>query len=359
MSDFLDRIILDNSIGDYLTVSLIILGIYLLKKYFSRPIAASIIYVLRRMGREVDRQAFIKLILAPLEYFIIVLTAIIALSYLKFPEILQYDFYKTNTKTIVDRIAIALLIISFFWLLLRMIDYLATVMSKNNAGENMQSESQIILFFKDFLKAIVTIAGILTVIRFAFHYQIMDLLTGLGIVGVALALSARESLENIIASFIIFFDKPFVIGDVLKVHQITGTVEKIGFRSTRLRTTDKTSVSVPNKQMVDSIVDNLSLRTQRRADLKLELDTTTTAAQIQQLLDGMREILQHPKIEQRNLFLNDIVQQGYLVQTDYYTAPVPVEEFNTLKQEVNLRVIQLMEDLGIEMASLQQKQSPK
>ncbi len=355
MNEFLNRIVLDNSIGDYLTVSLIILGMYLLKKYFSRPIAAAIIYLLHKIGRRVDRQAFIKLILAPLEYFIIVLTAVIALSSLHFPEVLQYNFYKTNTKTIVDRIATALLIVSFFWLMLRMIDYLAFVIVKNNGNGEMQGEHQLIVFFKDFLKAIVSIAGILTVIKFAFHYQIMDLLTGLGIVGVALALSARESLENLIASFIIFFDKPFVIGDVLKVQNVTGTVERISFRSTRLRTTDKTYVSVPNKQMVDSIVDNLSLRTQRRADLKLELDTATTAAQIQQLLQGMQEILQHPKIENRNIFFNDIVQQGYLVQTDYYTSPLPMDEFNAIKQEVNLKMIRLMESLGIQMSKLLQQ----
>ncbi len=80
----------------------------------------------------------------------------------------------------------------------------------------------------------------------------MDLLTGLGIVGVALALSARESLENLIASFIIFFDKPFVIGDVLKVQNVTGTVERIGFRSTRLRTTEKTYVRRRTPQYADA-----------------------------------------------------------------------------------------------------------
>ena len=352
MNEFLNRIVLDNSIGDYFTVGLVILGMYLLKKYFSRPIAAAIIYLLQQIGRQVDRQAFIKLILAPLEYFIIVLTAVIALSSLHFPVILKYNFYKTDTKTVTDRIATALLIVSFFWLLLRMIDYLALVIAKNNGAGEMLGEHQLIVFFKDFLKAIVSIAGILTVIKFAFHYQIMDLLTGLGIVGVALALSARESLENLIASFIIYFDKPFVIGDTLKVQNVTGTVERIGFRSTRLRKTEKTYVSVPNKQMVDSIVDNLSLRTQRRADLKLELDTATSAEQIQQLLNGMQEILQHPKIENRNIFFNDIVQQGYLVQTDYYSAPIPVEEFNALKQEVNLKMIRLMESLGIEMSKL-------
>lgn len=354
MNGFFDRIVLSNSIGEYVTVSLVILGMYLLKKYFSRPIAAAIIFLLQKMGRKVDRQAFIRLILAPLESFIIVLAAIIALSSLRFPELLQYDFYKTNTKTIVDRIATALLIVSFFWLLIRMIDYLALVIAQKSGGEETQGEHQLIVFFKDFLKAIVSIAGILTVIKFAFQYQIMDLLTGLGIVGVALALSARESLENLIASFIILFDKPFVVGDTLKVHNITGTVEKIGFRSTRLRTTEKTYVSVPNKQMVDSIVDNLSLRTQRRADLKLELDTATSAEQIQQLLKGMQEILGHPKIENRNIHLSDIAHQGYLVQTDYYSAPIPIEEFNALKQEINLQVIQLMETLSIEMSKIVQ-----
>ncbi len=77
-------------------------------------------------------------------------------------------------------------------------------------------------------------------------------------------MATRESLENLIASFIIFFDKPFMVGDLVKVQSITGTVEKIGLRSTRIRTDQKTYVTMPNKQMVDSIMDNLSLRAPRR-----------------------------------------------------------------------------------------------
>ncbi|HEX5026372.1 MAG TPA: mechanosensitive ion channel domain-containing protein [Agriterribacter sp.] len=358
MHDFFDRIILNNSVGDYLTAALVILGMYMLKKYLSRPMAAIIIYFLRRSGSRVDRLAFIDLILAPLEQFIMILTAVTVLSPLNFPGSLNYNFYKTDIKTIVDRLAITLLIISFFWLLLRMIDYLALVIARNNQDEGENGEHQLVIFFKDFLKGMISIAGLLTVIKFAFHYQIMDLLTGLGIVGVALALSARESLENLIASFIIFFDKPFAVGDTLKVQNITGTVERIGLRSTRLRTTEKTYVSVPNKQMVDSIVDNLTLRTQRRADLKLEINTAATAEQLQRLLDGMKEILGHPKIENRNLLLSDIAPQGYIVQTDYYTAPIPMDDFNSLKQEVNIKVIQLMEELGIEITGLAQKTQP-
>ena len=350
MDNFLDRIILDNTVQDYLIVALIILGIYILKKFFSKPLVATIIWLLTLAGRKIDKRAFNELILMPLEQFLIVVTAFIALSSLNFPGVLLIDFYKTNTQVIFERIGLSLVIIYFFRLLIKMIDYFAYVISKNAGEETGQEENQLVLFFKDFLKAAVFIAGFFTVIKFAFRYQISELLTGLGIIGAALALSARESLENLIASFIIFFDKPFAIGDTLKVNNITGTVEKIGLRSTRLRTTEKTYASVPNKQMVDSIVDNLSLRTQRRADIKLELKPDTTAAKLQLLLNGIKQILQRPRIENHVVYLGEIIQQGgYLVQGEYYTAPIPMDEYNQLKQEVNLAIIQLLEDSNIEV----------
>ncbi|MCC6290314.1 MAG: mechanosensitive ion channel [Chitinophagaceae bacterium] len=355
MNNFLDSIFLDNSIQDYLVVGLVILGIYILKKFFSKPLVAAIILFLKLAGRQIDKKAFNDLILKPLEQFLIVFTAFIALISLKFPRVFMLSFYRTDTQTILERMGLSLVIIYFFRLLIRMIDYLAYVISKKAGEESGQEENQLVIFFKDFLKAVVFIAGFFTVIKFAFRYQISELLTGLGIVGAALALSARESLENLIASFIIFFDKPFAVGDTLKIQNITGTVEKIGLRSTRIRTNEKTYVSVPNKQMVDSIVDNLSLRTQRRADLKLELKSTTNAQSLQALLDGIKKILQHPKIENRVLFLGDIVQQGgYLVHIEYYTAPIPAEEFNQVKQEVNLAIIQLMENLDIEVIGARQ-----
>lgn len=354
MEGFLDKIVFDNSIADYIVVGSVILGMFILKKFFSRPLAGIIIMSLSIFGRKVDRKAFIDLILEPLELFLIVFTTLIALSSLNFPSVFYIRFYKTDTKTIIDRIAITIVIITFFRLALRMIDYLALVIGKRAAEDSQQGEHQLVVFFKDFLKALVFIAGMLTIIKFSFRYQITELLTGLGIVGAALALSARESLENLIASFIIVFDKPFVIGDLLKVHNITGTVEKIGLRSTRLRTTEKTYVSVPNKQMVDSIVDNLSLRSQRRADINLELKPATQSSQLKALLEGAEQILQHPKIENRVLFFNDIVQQGYLVHMEYYTAPIPPDEFNALKQDINLQIMQLMESLQIEIVGARQ-----
>ena len=168
--------------------------------------------------------------------------------------------------------------------------------------------------------------------------------------GAAIALALRESLENLIASFIIFFDKPFGFGDVVKVQQVTGTVEKIGLRSTRIRTDQKTCVTVPNKQMVDSILDNLSLRTQRRGDLKLELGLQTPPGTIEQVLTSVRAIVGRKEVESANVYLADISSQAIIVLSDYYTAPVTLQEFNMIREEINLESLRLLEKLKVELA---------
>src|SRR5882724_3032250 len=133
----------------------------------------------------------------------------------------------------------------------------------------------------------------------------------------------RKALKNPIASLITFFAKPFTAGDVLKVNNISGTVERIGLRSTRIRTDQKTYVTVPNKQMVDGIVDNLTLRTQRKGELRLELSLSTPSDALFSTIEGIRTILENNKVENSSAFLNDISGRAFLVNVDYFTSPVP------------------------------------
>jgi MscS family membrane protein len=196
------------------------------------------------------------------------------------------------------------------------------------------------------------IFGFLLILKFALHYQIGTLFTGLSIATAAIALATRESLENLIASFIIFFDKPFVTGDQVKVQNITGTVERIGLRSTRIRTDQKTYVTVPNKQMVDSIMDNLSLRTQRKASVQLELSADTSHNTIKDLILAIENILSHrDKIESYSVFLSDINKNALIVQVEFFTASIPSEDFNALRQDVNLSIIEIMSEMNIQLAS--------
>lgn len=350
MFKFFDQVVLDNPIRSYLLVVAVILFIILLKRLISRHVASLLSHGARRIWKNMDVKAFTSLMMQPLGLFLVIFISIVAFHKLTFPSVLEVEVYGYTTKDILHFIATTVLIISFIWLLLRLIDFIAMILEKKADSTVDLSDNQLIVFFKDFFKVLIVINGILMVLHFAVGFDIKNLLTGLSIVGAALALSLRESLENLIASFIIFFDKPFITGDQIKVQNVTGVVEKIGLRSTRLRTDQKTYVTVPNKQMVDTILDNLSLRSQRRADLKLEIGLDANTQQMEDLVNGIRKIVGRKEVENSSVYLNDITGQAFIVQTEYYTAPITIKEFNTLRQEINLQVLKLMEELKIEIA---------
>src|SRR6185369_11664937 len=132
--------------------------------------------------------------------------------------------YKNTLQEFIKSISLIVLIITFIWLTLRIIEFIALILQQKADQKADPADNQLIVFFKDFFKVILVIFGILLILKFAFHYDINNLLTGLSIATAAIALATRESLENLIASFIIFFDKPFTMGDQVKVHDITGTV---------------------------------------------------------------------------------------------------------------------------------------
>lgn len=350
MNDFLERVILGNTVRQYLIVLSVILFILILKRLISRYLAGLLFKVVNSIWKDVDKNSFTGLVIKPLGFFLLIFVSIIALHKLSFPEVLNADVYRFTIKQLFHCIGTIIIIISFIALLLRIIDFVAIILEKKADLTPDQTDNQLIIFFKDFFKVIIIIIGIVLVLKYAFGLHVGSLVTGLSIVGAAIALALRESLENLIASFIIFFDRPFVIGDSVKVQSITGTVEKIGLRSTRIRTDQKTSVTVPNKQMVDSIVDNLSLRTQRRADLRLELSIQTPPARISLVLEGIKKILTHQDIENFHVHLSDITSNAAIIVSDYYTAPLTLLAFNEIKESVNLKVLKLLEESQIEIA---------
>lgn len=349
MHDFWNLTILSNPLKNYLLVIVTILFVVALKRVISRIIARLIFRFVRRMGSGLDKSAFLDLVVGPIGIFLVVFVSMSSIEKLHFPGELDFDIYEVKSKTIVQALAVIIIIVSFIWLLLRLVDFVALVL-QNNAPSDGHRDHQMIEFIRDFLKAVLGIFGILMILNSAFKVNVSSILASLGLAGAAVALAAKESIENLIASFVIFFDKPFKAGDVLKVNNISGTVEKIGLRSTRIRTDQKTYVTVPNKQMVDSIVDNLTLRTQRKGELRLELGLSTSAGQLAELIAGIKTFLVKEKVENSSVFLNDITGSAFLVNVDYFTAPLSQDEFNWIKQQVNLDVLGLLEKMELSIA---------
>lgn len=353
MNRFLDTIILDNTVRNYLLVAGVVIVVIVFKRYLSRYIAGLLFRLVSRVTKGVDKQSFINLVISPLKIFLLILVTLVALDELAFPRRLRVVIYKTTTQHIAETVAIIILIVSFIWLLLRIIDFIAIILGHKANNSNNLADNQLVVFFKDFFKVVIVINGVLLVLKFGFGLHIGSLITALSIGGAAIALATRESLENLIASFIIFFDKPFMVGDLVKVQQITGTVEKIGLRSTRIRTEQKTYVTVPNKQMVDSITDNLSLRTQRRAFVQLEVNAETPHDRVIQLINRIEHIFQERKdtVENYSVFLADINKNAYWITVEFFTAPIPIPDFNAIRQQINIDIIRLMENMQIRLAS--------
>jgi len=336
MNPVLQQTFLSNTLADYLRVLGVIAAALLLRRFVSMLLANWLYRLLSKKNQQIARQSFLNLVLQPLDLFIVLIVSFVALDKLYFPRAFQIKIYHTTTQQMAESLFIGILIVAFIWLCRRGIDFIALILEEKANQTTDLSDNQLIIFFKDFFKVILVLLGILLILRFCFNKEIGSLLTGLSIVGAAIALAARESMENLIASFIIFFDKPFVTGDTVKVAQFSGTIEKIGLRSTRIRTLEKTLITVPNKQMVDTIVDNITLRTQRKVENQLHIDLSATVNQLRAFTAQLPDKLMAAGAESCAVYLSETGKNAHMIQIEYYTtAGESIADFNAVKERIN------------------------
>ena len=351
--EVLDKLILDNTVRSYLIVILIILVVLLFKKLLSHKIASLLFLLINKQWTTLKKTDFVSLTIKPLSWLLVIVVADFAIEKLNFPSAWNYKLHGILINDIFEKIGNSAIIVALFYFLISLINFISLLLEQQSLNGADKSHGQIVIFFGDLLKVFVGIIGLLFILRAAFNQNIGTLLTGLSIVGAALALAAKESIENLIASFIIFFDKPFFTGDTLKVNNVSGTVERIGLRSTRIRTIEKTLVTVPNKQMVDSVVDNLSMRNQRRAEIKLVLSDKTKPDQVQKLIEAVKTTIEESEnnILKSSVFVTDFGKDGVTIIIEYFTVAFSMQEYNTLKQKVNFKLMYLMEEFHLEMSS--------
>jgi MscS family membrane protein len=349
---FYNYMILNNSVISLAIVFGLIFTIALCRKMLSHYVASLLYIPINKQWKSVEKKDFIGLIIKPLGWFIAVLIAVAAFENLFFPKEWKVNIYGQGLDVVLHKVGLCLILVFFFWVALSFINFIALVLDSNAKLTKDKRDDQVIVFFRDFVKVIVWIFGILSLLKVGFNADIGSLLTGLSIVGAALALAAKESIENLIASFIIFFDKPFYTGDMVKVNSFSGTIEHIGLRSTRIRTNDQTLITVPNKQMVDGVVDNWSQRTARRAEMKIELDTSNDTKTVNLLLENIKAYLESskPEISSYSVFITDFTKSHLTITIEYFTIPFEMEKFQAVKQEVALKLKSLLEENGMKLA---------
>lgn len=205
----------------------------------------------------------------------------------------------------------------------------------------------------------VRLIGVLCVVVFLIRgadelgFPAYSVLAGLGVGGLAVALAARDSIANLLGSLLIMLEKPFRIGHTIRVGGSEGTVEDVGFRSTRIRTLDNSLISIPNNAVVNATVENLSLRAMRRQRFFVQVTYDTPREKVEELVAGIRRlILEHPLTNKSNFqvrFNNfsesslDILVMFYFDLQDY---TIELAE----REAILLRVMDLVNEMGVAFA---------
>jgi MscS family membrane protein len=349
----LNRSFLGNTIENYLWFLAIIFVGLVLQRILSRVLTKLMYKFLQKYSKGVSFESFLSLVKKPVGVCIILITLYIAFDQLAFPtEWKMAPKSRFGLKMVLHRGFLVMLIMSMTWVVLRIVDFFGLIFTYKASLTESKTDDQLIPFVKEFIKIIIAIFSVFFILGSVFNMNISSLIAGLGIGGLAIALAAKESLENLLGSFTIFLDKPFTIGDTVKIGSIQGTVERIGFRSTRIRTLEKTYVTVPNKKMVDSELDNLSLRNYFRVRFDLPLLLETSEENLKEILFQIRKhISEHPMIiSETTVHFLDFGSYSLNLYLQYFVNTTDWEQFCKIKEEINLKIINIVRSNGSDLA---------
>ena len=339
--DILNHEFLGNSITEYLYF----LGSILIGLLLIIPVRIFISKLLFKLFGKGDNSEFNSLLNKPIKYFLILLVLYFSAQFISLPDFLNSTSEDGfDLSNILDKGYNLLLLITIFWTISRSVDFIGFKLKNKALETESKVDDQLIPFAIDIAKVLIIVLGIVMILGNVFEVNVTALVTGLGIGGVAFALASKESLENLLGSFTIFFDKPFTVGDTVTLGGVTGTVEKVGFRSTRIRTFDKSIVTVPNKNIISTELDNLGARPVRRVKFNIGLTYDTSVDNIKNIVDDIQKLIDdHPMTNQdgKVRFLN-FGASSLDIMILYYVNSPDWEVLIDAQQKINFDIIDIV-----------------
>lgn len=241
----------------------------------------------------------------------------------------------------------------FVWSALKIVDYISLHFEKRAEATANKFDDVLIPMLKKTSKVIVVAFGIL-LIAHSLTFDIASILAGLGIGGVAVALAAKDTISNLFGSVTVIMDRPFQIGDYVILDKgIEGSVEEVGFRSTRLRTPVKSVVTIPNSVLANMAIDNYGMRRVRRFTTTLQLEQNTPVPVMQEFCDRIHyEIQLNPMLlkDEPLVTINELTPTSvnilitvFITTTDY---KIEMEE----KHKFIKRILELANETGVKFA---------
>ncbi|MEZ4231591.1 MAG: mechanosensitive ion channel family protein [Polyangiaceae bacterium] len=245
-----------------------------------------------------------------------------------------------------------LVIFSIVWAAYRLVDVLSERMAAKAEATDTKLDDQLVPLIRKSLKVFTVIAGVLVILQ-NLNVNVGALLATLGVGGVAVALAAKDTVANFFGSLMIFIDRPFQIGDWIRVDGAEGTVEEVGFRSTRIRTFYNSVITVPNAKFTEAKIDNMGLREYRRCFFTLGVTYDTRPEQVQAFVEGIRAIIQANEFTRKDYYEVHMSAFGassldvmvyFFFRVDTWTAELRE------RHNVYLEIMRLASDLDISFA---------
>lgn len=323
---------------------ILILLTFLSHLVFTFLVDKVLLYLMNRMGYGYIGENYLLPIAKVTSFYLIVVLLSLLLRVLQLPaEIWAWIVLVFNTLK-------PFLITVIFY---KIVDVIAAYFASLAAKTASTLDDQLVPLLRKTLKALVILIGTLFILRDGLDLDIIPFLTGLSIGGVAIALAAQDTIKNFFGSIMIFIDKPFQVGDWVTSGEIDGTVEEVGFRSTRIRTFRNSLMYVPNGKIADAVVDNHGLRQYRRFSTTLTITYDTPPALIEQFVLGLREIIaSHPNTRKDlyHVYFNNLSSYSQDVMFYLFFEVPTIKEELQARHEILIQVVKLAQTLGVRFA---------
>jgi len=345
---------LGETVADYCWFGGILLATLLLRRPLSLALSNIGHTLSSRISKEKHHETFLDMLRKPIERLFTWL--LIFIAFLKLSNtldsivVLHRDKGIGNTVDIrlgdvIDHVFELLLIFSATTVVSRFIDFAFYIQRGRANTTNNKERQQLLPLVKEVVKLFVWTISFFWILGSVFHVNIPALITGLGIGGIAIALAAKESVENLFAAFTILSDKPFQVGDTIRTGNFEGVVERIGFRSTRLRGSDGNQLIVPNQKMVSENLENLTDSNVKSIKLNINIKYGVSHEKLGKMIEELKAMVSRTAHVQEpvEVILEGFGEQTFRISVSYH-IPYPWDESTSdkkIQQEINMKAYEI------------------
>jgi MscS family membrane protein len=345
INNLLDHELFGFTVGRLGLSFLIVFVVFILRRLFSTVLLSTVRKLASQTKTDLD-DILIEAVHKPVEYLTVIIGLGVSLWILGLPV------EPIDLQHVAAILIKVLLTLDVLWLLFRILDAVSIFLLAAAQKTDSKLDDQLIPLFRKSSKVFFGILAFVMLIQ-NLGYSVSGLLAGLGIGGLAVGLAAKDTLANVFGSIAILLDHPFAVGDWIKGSNFEGVVEEVGFRSTRIRTFAKTQVSIPNHALANMTVNNFSRMPRRRISFNLGITYKTTAAQMDEAVTGIRQILSDmPEIHNDFFLVNftDFGTSSLDILVYCFTKTTDWADYLQVRQDLLLKIMSYLESLGLEVA---------